>query len=254
MALVTFETDGAVAVITLNRPDQRNAVSVALMKEFRAVVDRFEADADLRVAILTGAGKIFCAGMDLGAFADGEQPGVTDPDRFAAFVARPRTKPIIAAVNGGAFAGGMEIMLACDLAIATRGARFALPEVKRGLIAGGGGAFRLAQRLPKSVANMMLLTGDPIDADAALAFGLISEVVEPDDLMTAAMSLARRIEANAPRAVEATLALSQAATGGDEAGFWILGDRLWAGIDGSHDALEGARAFKEKREPRWTGT
>lgn len=254
MALVEFETEGAVAVIRFNRPAQCNAVSLALMTEFRAAVDRFEDDPHLRVAILTGAGKHFCAGMDLGAFGeDGIQPGVKEPDRFAGFVARQRRKPVIAAVNGGAYAGGLEIMLACDMAIAARDARFALPEVKRGLIAGGGGAFRLSQMLPKAVANRMLLTGDPIDAQTAAAFGLVCEVVEPADLMAAAMTLARQIAANAPLAIEATLALSNAAAHGDEARHWVLSDRLWAGLDGSHDAREGALAFVEKRAPRWTG-
>src|SRR5690606_8216294 len=132
-------------------------------------------------------GKIFCAGMDLGAFAAGDRTGITDPDRFAGFVAAERGKPVIAALYGGALAGGFEIMLACDMAIAAEGAVFGLPEVKRGLIAGGGGAIRLPRRIPLAAATEMLLTGDPIDAGRAMALGLLNAVVPPEKLIPAAM-------------------------------------------------------------------
>lgn len=253
MALVEFEVHGKIALIRFNRPEQRNAVTSAMAEEIKAALKRLEGDASLCVAVLTGAGKVFCAGMDLGAFANGDRSGVTDPDRFAGFVAAARSKPVIAAVNGGALAGGFEIMLACDMAIADEGAVFGLPEVKRGLIAGGGGVIRLPRRIPFAVANEMLLTGDTISADKALELGLVNSVVPRGELIPAAMALADRIAANAPLSVSASVSLSRAATFAGETELWSLTDRLWSKIDGSADSLEGATAFKEKRPPVWTG-
>lgn len=253
MALVEFEVHGQVALIRFNRPDQRNAVTTAMKQELTAALRRLEDDDALRVAVLTGAGKVFCAGMDLAAFAAGERPGITEPDRFAGFVAAERTKPVIAAVNGGALAGGFEIMLACDMAIAAEGAVFGLPEVKRGLVAAGGGVLRLPRRIPFVVANEMILTGDTIGAERALSLGLLNAVVPLDQLIPAAMDLANRIAVNAPLAVSASTRLSRAATFADEAPLWALNDRLWSRIDGSEDSLEGSLAFKEKRAPAWKG-
>ncbi|MFO0157623.1 MAG: enoyl-CoA hydratase-related protein, partial [bacterium] len=152
MTLVTFDTHGATALICLNRPEVRNAVNLALTADLRTALARFDGDPALRVAVLTGAGRFFCAGMDLGAFAAGERPGLDDSDGFAGFVRATRTKPVIAAVNGGAVAGGFEIVLACDMVVAETGAILALPEVKRGLFAAGGGALRLPRRLPAAIA------------------------------------------------------------------------------------------------------
>lgn len=247
MPLVEFETHGPVALIRLNRPELRNAVNLALTGELRAALARLEGDSTLRAAVLTGAGRFFCAGMDLGAFAAGERPGLGDPDHFAGFVAARRSKPIIAAVNGGAVAGGFEIVLACDMVIAEEGAIFSLPEVKRGIIAAGGGAFRLPRRLPAAIAAEMLLTGDPITADRAAALGLVNSVVPGAELIATALALAGRVAANAPLAVRLTREVAQ------EAEDWTRSDAAWAQIDVSVDALEGARAFKEKREPQWTG-
>lgn len=253
MALVEFDVDGPVALIRFNRPDQRNAITTAMKLEITAALQRLEDDDALRVAVLTGAGKVFCAGMDLGAFAAGERPGVTEPERFAGFVAAMRSKPVIAAVNGAALAGGFEIMLACDMAIAEEGAIFGLPEVKRGLVAAGGGAIRLPRRIPFAIANEMILTGDVIDAGRALTLGLLNAVVAPEQLVPAALELAHRVAAQAPLAVSASTQLTRAATVGDEAALWALNDRLWATIDGSADSLEGSLAFKEKRAPVWSG-
>lgn len=247
MSLVEFETHGAVALIRLNRPELRNAVNLALTAELRAALARLESDASLRAAVLTGAGRFFCAGMDLGAFAAGERPGLGDPDHFAGFVGARRTKPIVAAVNGGAVAGGFEIVLACDMAVAEEGAIFSLPEVKRGIIAAGGGAFRLPQRLPAAIAAEMLLTGDPISAERAASLGLVNAVVPGQDLLTTALHLAARVAANAPLAVRLTREIANAAED------WARSDAAWAQIEASADALEGAMAFKEKRAPRWTG-
>jgi len=253
MSLVEFEIHGAIALITLNRPELRNAVNVALTEELRAALVKLETDDSLRVAILTGAGRVFCAGMDLGAFAEGERPGLVDPDHFAGFVSARRSKPIIAAVNGAAVAGGFEIVLACDMVIAEAGAVFALPEVKRGIVAAGGGAFRLPRRLPSAIANEMLLTGEPISAERALALGLVNTVVPGTDLIPRAMALAARIAENAPLAVRLSLEIARRSASFGEADAWAENDAVWKSIDGSADALEGARAFKEKRSPVWTG-
>lgn len=253
LALIEFEVHDAVAIIRLNRPDQRNAVTSAMMDEMRHAIARLEGSDEIRVGILTGAGSVFCAGMDLAAFAAGARPGITDPDRFAGFVAAERTKPVIAAVNGGAYAGGFELVLACDMAIASQGARFALPEVKRGLIAAGGGTIRLSRRIPFAVANEMMLSGDPIDAERAYALGLLNAVVPAERLMDAGMDMAMRVATNAPLAVRSSLALSRAAALSAEAELWSHVDAAWAVIDTSEDALEGALAFKEKRAPNWKG-
>jgi len=247
MSPVLFESHGPTALIRLNRPEVRNAVNLNLTSALRAALARFEGDPALRVAVLTGAGRFFCAGMDLGAFADGERPGLDDPDGFAGFVRAARTKPVIAAVNGGAVAGGFEIVLACDMVVAEEGAIFALPEVKRGLFAAGGGALRLPRRLPPAIAVEMLLTGDAIGADRAAALGLVNSVVPGPDLIPAALALAARVAGNAPLALRLTRAVAQGAED------WAASDAAWAQIEGSADALEGSRAFKEKRLPVWTG-
>jgi len=250
---ITFEAVDRIAIIRLNRPEQRNAVDAAMTAGLKSALARLEEDRNIAVAVLTGAGPVFCAGMDLAAFARGERPGLTEPAGFAGFVRAARTKPIIAAVNGGAFAGGFELMLACDMAIAEEGARFGLPEVKRGIVAAGGGALRLPRRIPLALANEMLLTGDPITADRALELGLLNRVVPAKDLIAAAMELAGRVATNAPLALKLSLSLSRKAAGTQEEALWAENAAAWAQIDGSDDAIEGARAFKEKRPPVWHG-
>lgn len=252
MEIIT-ESHGPVALIRLNRPDSRNAVNAAMMAGLVAALAQVEADDAIQVVVLTGAGKVFCAGMDLASFAAGERLGIADPNGFAGFVNAPRRKPVIAAVNGGAHAGGFELMLACDMAIAEESARFSLPEVKLGLVAAGGGAHRLPRRIPPALAVELLLTGDLITAERALALGLVNRVVPAVDLLPAAMALAQRIAANAPGAILDTLALARRAVAVDEAALWAMNTAIWSRIGESADALEGARAFKEKRPPRWTG-
>lgn len=247
MPLVQTEIHGPIALIRLNRPEVRNAVNLALTAELRAALAWLEGDDTLRAAVLTGAGRFFCAGMDLAAFAAGERPGLNDPDGFAGFVRADRSKPVIAAVNGGAVAGGFEIVLACDMVVAEQGAILGLPEVKRGLIAAGGGAFRLPRRLPPAIAAEMLLTGDPISADRAAALGLVNRVVAADALIPTALALAAKVAANAPLALRLT---RQVALGAED---WAASDAAWATIATSDDALEGSRAFVEKRAPRWSG-
>ena len=245
--------DPRIAVTRLNRPAQRNAVDTSLAVALRAAVDRFEADPALRVALLTGVGPVFCAGMDLAAFAAGERPGFGSDEGFAWFVHRARRKPIIAAVQGSALAGGFELMLACDLAVAAGSALFGLPEVRRGLIAAGGGSVRLPARLPPAIAREMLLTGAPIGAERALALGLVNAVVAAEEVEAAAGALASTIADNAPAALAATKRVCDAVTAAAEAAGWIAAAQAWAEIERSHDACEGALAFKEKRSPVWRG-
>jgi enoyl-CoA hydratase/carnithine racemase len=253
--LVRFSIADGIATLTLDRPDQRNAINAAVAAGLLAAMDRFEADAGARVAVLTAAGdKAFCSGMDLKAFAAGEGPAIFGGrGGFAGFTRYPRTKPVIAAVNGAVLAGGCELVLACDLVVAADTAVFGQPEVKRGLFAAAGGAIRLPRTIPRVRAMELLLTGDPIDARTALELGLVNRVVPLAALPEAARDLARRICANAPLAVRETLAIARRAGepgGGD---LWELNDTAWERVAASEDASEGPRAFAEKRPARWQG-
>lgn len=253
-APVLLTRDGPVAALTLNRPAQRNCVDARVAAALRDALARIEADPAIRVAVLSGAGKVFCAGMDLKAFAAGEVEDVLFGEgRFAGLVGAERTKPLIAAVHGAALAGGFEIALACDVIVAERDAVFGLPEPGLGLVAGGGGAFRLGVRLPPAKAREILLTGRRIPAPEAEALGLVSALTEPGTAMAAAMDLARRIAANAPLAVAGTLRLARAAEREAEAALWPLNDMVLREMLESEDAAEGARAFAEKRQPAWSG-
>lgn len=250
--LVLFEESDGVAVITLNRPDQRNAVNLELCEAMRSAFDRVEREDQIRVAILNGAGDTFCAGMDLKAFAAGEGEAILFGEHgFGGFVKRQRTKPVIAAVEGVALAGGFELMLACDLAIATETARFGLPEAKLGLVAGAGGALRLAQRIPRVLANEILLTGKPLDARKAQELGLLNELVAAENLRDRALALAAEIARNAPLSVAHSIALSEASFRSMED--WEANDEKLRELGRSEDSQEGARAFIEKREPVWRG-
>lgn len=249
MPSTRLEKRGPVAVLTLTRPDARNAIDLATMEEIRAAVADIEADPSIHVSILTAEGSVFCAGMDLAGFLAGQQPGITAPDRFAGFAGARRRKPFIAAVNGPAIAGGMEIVLACEMAVAVPRARFALPEVQLGLIAAGGGAARLPVSLPPAIAAELLLTGDAMSAERALAVGLINRMVPEAELMSEAMALAGRVAAAAPGAIFATMEIIRANRDRLEAPGWAATDRLWPQVAASPDAQEGPRAFVEKRRP-----
>jgi enoyl-CoA hydratase/carnithine racemase len=251
MARTDLRISGAVAVLTLTRPEARNAVDMQMMSEVRAAVASIENDPEVRVAILTGAGSVFCAGMDLAGFVAGDRPGITDPDRFAGFAGAARAKPFIAAVNGPALAGGFELVLACDMAICVPSARFGVPEVRLGLIAAGGGAVRLPTILPPAIAAELLLTGDPMTAERALHFGLVNRIVAEDALMDSAMSLAERIATAAPDAVSDTRAVMSAARSGSETAAWAVNDSVWSRVEASGNAREGTRAFLDKRQPRF---
>jgi enoyl-CoA hydratase len=249
--VLTERRDG-VLLITLNRPDARNAVNLALAKGVAAALDELDADDDLAVGVLTGAGKGFSAGMDLKAFVTGERPWVGDRG-FAGIVQRGARKPLIAAVEGFAMAGGLEVALACDLIVASKGTRLAIPEVKRSLVAAGGALRRLPQRVPYGLAMEMALTGDPISAERGYEIGLVDRLAEPGGAVDAALELAAAIARNGPLALDATKATLQQQIDWDEAEFWQRQGELAGPVFASEDAREGATAFSEKREPVWQG-
>lgn len=251
---VLYVTDGPVATITINRPEARNAVDGEVARSLREAVDRLEADDAVRVGVLTGAGSAFCAGMDLRAFAAGETRGIVQPTGgFAGFVRHPRRKPVIGAINGPALAGGCEVALACDFLVASTEATFGLPEPTRGLVAAAGGAFRLARSIPYRRAVELLLTAEGIDAREAHRLGLVNHVVEPDELLAFATTVALGIAANAPRAVEAGLEIARLAFDLDDRALWDLTGELAARVNTGQDAREGAQAFVERRAPVWKG-
>src|SRR3712207_6502480 len=205
---VLVQRRGAVQVITINRPQAKNALDAAVARAVAAAVDELDADDELRAGVLTGAGGTFSAGMDLKAFLRGESPGI--PGRgLCGITQTPPRKPLIAAVEGWALAGGFELVLACDLVVAGRGARFGVPEVKRSLVAAGGAALLLAQRVPRAVALEMLLTGEPVDAERAAAVGLVNRVVAEGEALDAAVGMATTIAGNGPLAVAATKRIVQ---------------------------------------------
>lgn len=253
-SVVLFEAEGPVAVITLNRPARRNAIDGAAAAGLGAALARFEADPDLRVGVLCGAGPVFCAGMDLAAFGAGQVEAVLfGPGGFAGLTEARRSKPLIAAVQGAALAGGCELALACDLIVAEEESRFGLPEVIRGLVAGAGGALRLAALIPPARAREILLTGRMIDTAEAWDLGLIARRAALGTARAAALALAQEIAANAPLAVRETLRLSRAAEAAQLAPLWPENARTLREIMASEDAREGARAFLERRAPVWQG-
>jgi len=247
------ETRGQVLVLTLNRPEAKNAFNAELSVALSDALDRFDEDPALRVAVLTGAGGSFSAGMDLKALLKGEQSATAKRGGFG-IMTRPPEKPIIAAIEGYAVAGGMELALCCDLIVATEASKHGLPEVKRGLVAVGGGLFRLPARVPYHVVMELALTGDLVPAQRMLELGLITRVVPPGHALDAAVELAERIAANAPLAVQATKQILRAARAWTEEEAWTEQRKLAKPALKSEDAKEGARAFAEKRPPVWRGS
>jgi len=245
--------DGGVRTLTLNRPAARNAVNLALATAIDEALTEFDARPDLTVAVLAANGTTFCAGMDLKAFLRGERP-ITPRRGFAGIVVEPPRKPIIAAVDGPAVAGGFEIVLACDMIVAAENAFFALPEVKRGLVAAGGGLLRLPGRLPYHLAMELALTGKTISAVDAERLGLVNKVVSSGTAVAAAAELAAEVAACGPLAVAATKQILRDSPSwpADEA--WQRQSQLTEPVRSSADATEGARAFTEKRQPVWTGS
>ncbi|MFZ2177311.1 MAG: crotonase/enoyl-CoA hydratase family protein [Rhodococcus sp. (in: high G+C Gram-positive bacteria)] len=252
MSTVLTDFSDGVAVITLNRPEAKNAVDLAVAKELAAAIDEFEARPDLTIGILTGAGGTFCAGMDLKAFSRGERPSI--PGRgFGGLTEAPPTKPLIAAVEGWALAGGCELALSADLIVASRQAKFGLPEVKRGLAAAAGGLLRLPKILPYPLAMEIAITGDPLTAELAFQHGLVNRLTEPGEALTVAKALAARVAANGPLAVRATKQVISMAVGYTDPDAFVAQRRFIDPVFASADAQEGARAFAEKRAPVWRG-
>lgn len=248
---VSIKND-TVMVIRLNRPEVRNAVNTELAEGLGAALDRLDNEEALRVAIVTGNGLGFCSGMDLGAMLNGES-GMIPGRGFAGIVERSSTKPIIAAIEGFAVAGGFEIALSCDILVASKGTLFGLPEVRRGLVASGGGLLRLAVRIPYHVAMEMALTGDTINAERAYSLGLISQLVEPGEALDHALQLAATITSNAPMSINASKAIVKNARDWSSSESFARQAEYSAVIAASEDAREGAAAFKRKRVPIWQG-
>jgi len=250
--VVLTEQRGRILVATINRPEARNAVNAAVSKALADAMDRLDGDQSLSVGIVTGAGGSFCAGMDLKAFARGEN--VVVPDRGLGFTEHPPTKPLIAAVEGYALAGGTELALATDLIVAASDSAFGIPEVKRGLVAGGGGLLRLPQRIPYAIAMELALTGDNLPAERAHALGLVNVLAEPGTALDKAIELAEKITANGPLAVAATKRIIVESRGWSPQTMFAEQAKILMPVFASNDAREGALAFAEKRPPRWTGT
>ena len=249
--VLTERRDG-VLLITLNRPDARNAVNAELAQGVADALDRLDAEPELRVGILTGAGGTFCAGMDLKAFAAGEMPAV-EGKGFGGLAQAPPEKPLIAAIEGFALAGGFELALACDLIVAARDARFGIPEVKRGLIAAAGGLIRLPNRIPYHLAMELALLGEPVGAERAAQIGLVNRLTEPGGALEGALALAGTIAANAPLALRASKRMVRYAVDLSEEDAWSRQEQIVGPLFASEDAREGAVAFAEKREARWRG-
>lgn len=251
-APVSVATEGPVMVITVNRPEARNALNLAVATAICEAVDALDASPELRVGILTGAGGNFSSGMDLKAFVAGESPFLEGRGLCGITVTPPK-KPMIAAVEGWALAGGFELVLACDLVVASEQARFGLPEVKRGLVAAAGGALLLARRLPAALAMDLLLTGEPISARRAAEIGLVNRVTAVGGALHEARQLAGQIAGNGPLAVMVSKQIARSSGDWSLAEGWKAQDALARPVLESADAAEGAQAFAEKRSPVWRG-
>jgi enoyl-CoA hydratase len=245
---VLTEVRGRVLLITLNRPEAMNAINTPLAQGLLAAVARLDGDDGLTAGVVTGAGRGFCSGMDLKAFATSGPPvGLGE------FFEQGARKPLIAAIEGFALAGGLELALSCDLLVAANNVKLGIPEVGVGLFAAGGAVLRLPDRLPYAVAMEMAITGDPITAERAHQFGLVSRLAEPGGAVEAAMALAERIARNAPLSVAATKTIIKGTRGMTESEAWAFQRPFVAQVFSSEDAKEGPRAFAEKRPPNWSG-
>ena len=248
--LLTEERDG-VLIITINRPQAKNAMNKAAAEGIAAALDRLDGEDDLRVGVLTGAGGTFCSGMDLKGFLKGESPTV-EGRGFGGLTEKSPVKPLIAAVEGYALAGGMELMISCDLIVANKDAKFGIPEAKRGLAAGAGGLMKLPDLIPPKIAMELALTGDFIDAERAYDLGLLNRVVDGSAL-DAALELAKAITANGPIAVRVSKQIVEESRGWDLEERWEKQSKLLPPVFMSEDAREGSLAFAEKRAPNWKG-
>ena len=252
MSVLERERRDRVEILRLNRPDSRNAMNPELSKAIEDALDEVERDPEVWAVVLTGTGPVFCAGADLKVIASGGGIAIeTERGGFGGFVTRDYPKPVIAAVNGHALAGGFELVLACDLVVAAADATFGLPEVKRGLLAAAGGPIRLAQRVPLATALEIVMTGDPLTADRALALGLVNRVVPTARVVDEAVALAARIGENSPAAVRGARRLVRGSVDLTEPEAWVLSRTVMGEVFSSGDSLEGASAFVEKRAPVW---
>jgi enoyl-CoA hydratase len=249
---VLTERRGNVLLITLNRPEVRNAVNAALAAGVAGALEELDADDALSVGVLTGAGGFFCAGMDLGAFVKGESPWFGDRG-FAGIAQRSARKPLIAAIEGFAVAGGMEIALACDLIVAANGAKIGIPEAKRSLVAAGGALLRLPRRMPYHVVMELALTGDTMPAERFHEFGVVNHLAEPGAAVDVALELAGRLARNGPLALVASKQILQEQFDWSSAEMWDKQAAISGPVFASEDSKEGASAFKEKRDPVWKG-
>lgn len=248
---VLVEAREGILEVTINRPEAKNAMTKEAAEAIAAAMDRLDAEGDLRCAILTGAGGTFCSGMDLKGFLKGELP-VAGNRGFGGLTAWTPKKPVIAAVDGYALAGGMELAMGCDMIVANSGAKFGIPEVKRGLVAGGGGVIRLPRLLPRGIAMELALTGDPVTAQRAYEIGLVN-IVTDGPAIEAARQLAARIAENGPLAVAATKGVIRDSWLWSEEDMNSRQNTYIASVFTSEDAREGAMAFAEKRKPQWKG-
>jgi enoyl-CoA hydratase len=249
---VLLERRDRILIITINRPHAKNAVDAAVSQGLADATDELDRDPGLSVGIITGAGGSFCAGMDLKAFARGETVAVEG--RGLGFTERPPVKPLIAAVEGYALAGGTELALATDLIVASENAAFGIPEVKRGLVAGGGGLLRLPLRIPSAIAMELALTGEPLPAPRAYELGMVNVLAKPGAALDDAISLAEKITANGPLAVAATKRVMIESRGWSPHEVWSRQFEIIGPVFASNDAKEGAVAFAEKRAPQWTNS
>ncbi|KQP35701.1 crotonase/enoyl-CoA hydratase family protein [Pseudorhodoferax sp. Leaf274] len=246
------EVHGNVLVMTMHRPEARNAMDRATSEALAAALDELDARDDLRLGVVTGSGGTFCSGMDLKGFLRGERPSV-EGRGFAGLTERPPRKVLIAAVEGYALAGGFEMVLACDLVVASRAAKFGLPEAKRGLVASAGGLMRLPRRIPYHVAMEFALTGDMLDAERAHALGLVNRLAEPGQALAGALALAQAVAANGPLAVATSKRIVSESGDWSQAEMFERQKPIAAPVFSSADAREGSAAFAEKRAPNWTG-
>lgn len=249
---VIVSVEDGVMLITLNRPKAKNSVNLAVAQGIAAAMEELDSNNSLRCAIITGAENTFCAGMDLKAFVSGEMPIIAGRG-FAGLVEAPPKKPLIAAVEGYALAGGFEIAITCDLIVAASNAKFGIPEVKRGLAAGAGGLMRLPRQIPSRIAKELALTGEFIDAARGYELGLINKIVEPGTALDAAKAMAKLIAANGPMAVIASKRVLDDSQDWTVASMYGEQAKIIDPVFSSHDAIEGATAFAEKRAPNWQG-